>query len=360
WDSLARRYVFQKNIYSDSAWYFINIGSQGKRVTSAPVVLASQINTEVDAVYAYELDETNFLQSGKEWYGEEFGTGFGRTTTRDFTIPVQHVVPNSPMIISIDVLGRTVGVVSRFEISLNNSPFQQIILPSFSGAVYDPVGSPMAQTSVLTAPSSTLKLTLQFVPGNSNAQGWLNRFEWNGKIRLDMRNLSQLHFRDKKNNLNQTLRYAIDNAPTGTRVLDVTDFLNPVEQNLARTGTTIYFNADVSSAREYVAFTPEQFLSPIPGARIPNQNLHGAANPNYIIVTHPIFKNDANRIGRYHLQKRGLRYLIADVQQIYNEFSSGSPDPTAIRDFVKMFYDRAAGDSMKIPQYLLLLGDASY
>lgn len=360
WDSLARRYVFQKNIYSDSAWYFINIGSQGKRVTSAPVVLASQINTEVDAVYAYELDETNFLQSGKEWYGEEFGTGFGRTTTRDFTIPVQHVVPNSPMIISIDVLGRTVGVVSRFEISLNNSPFQQIILPSFSGAVYDPVGSPMVQTSVLPAPSTTLKLTLQFVPGNSNAQGWLNRFEWNGRIKLDMRNLSQLHFRDKKNNLNQTVRYAIDNAPTGTRVLDVTDFLNPIEQNLTRTGTTIYFNAHVSSAREYVAFTPEQFLSPIPGPRIPNQNLHGAANPNYIIVTHPIFKNDANRIGRYHLQKRGLRYLIADVQQIYNEFSSGSPDPTAIRDFVKMFYDRAAGDSMKIPQYLLLLGDASY
>lgn len=360
WDSIKTRYVFQKNIYSDSAWYFIYIGGQGKRVKMGSNLLASQIISEAEGVYAYEVDETNFLQSGKEWYGEMFGTGFGRTTTREFTIPMQQIVPNSPMVLTVDVLGRSIGATSRFDINLNNTLLQQIPLPAFSGAVYDPVGTPMVQTSVLSAPSNNLKLTFQFIPGNSNAQGWLNRFEWNGRIKLDMKNLNQLSFRDRKNNVHQSVRYTIENAPMGTRVLDVTDFLNPVEQYQSRSGTTIQFNADVTRAKEYMAFTTDQLLSPVLGSRILNQNLHGATSPNYIIVTHPTFKNDANRIGKYHLQKRGLRYLVADVQQIYHEFSSGSPDPTAIRDFVKMFYDRAAGDSSKSPQYLLLLGDASY
>jgi hypothetical protein len=58
----------------------------------------------------------------------------------------------------------------------------------------------------------------------------------------------------------------------------------------------------------------------------------------------------------HHRQKDGLTYVVADVKQIYNEFSSGSPDPTAIRDFVKMFYDSAGSDSTSRPKYLLLFG----
>ncbi|GAI28057.1 unnamed protein product, partial [marine sediment metagenome] len=46
-------------------------------------------------------------------------------------------------------------------------------------------------------------------------------------------------------------------------------------------------------------------------------------------------------------------------EQVYNEFSSGSPDVSAIRNFMKMLYDRAAIEK-DIPKYLLLFGDGSY
>ena len=46
------------------------------------------------------------------------------------------------------------------------------------------------------------------------------------------------------------------------------------------------------------------------------------------------------------------------MQKIFNEFSSGALDITAIRDFVKMIYDR--GDISKKPKALLLFGDASF
>jgi hypothetical protein len=52
--------------------------------------------------------------------------------------------------------------------------------------------------------------------------------------------------------------------------------------------------------------------------------------------------------------------MVADVEQVYREFSSGSPDPVALRDFVKMFYDKAGNDTLRRPKYLLLFGDGSF
>jgi hypothetical protein len=49
---------------------------------------------------------------------------------------------------------------------------------------------------------------------------------------------------------------------------------------------------------------------------------------------------------------------VVTPEQIYNEFSSGKPDVTAIRDFMKMLYDRASGES-DMPRYLLLFGKGS-
>lgn len=46
------------------------------------------------------------------------------------------------------------------------------------------------------------------------------------------------------------------------------------------------------------------------------------------------------------------------MPQIYNEFSSGAQDISAIRDFVKLMYDNATGGNE--PKYLLLFGDASF
>jgi len=50
---------------------------------------------------------------------------------------------------------------------------------------------------------------------------------------------------------------------------------------------------------------------------------------------------------------------VVTQQQVFNEFSSGTPDVSAIRNFMKMFYDRAGGTANSC-RYLLLFGDGSY
>ncbi|MHC5879319.1 C25 family cysteine peptidase, partial [Streptococcus pyogenes] len=72
---------------------------------------------------------------------------------------------------------------------------------------------------------------------------------------------------------------------------------------------------------------------------------------------HPLFIIQANRLADLHRTHEGLTVHVVDINQVFNEFSGGTYDVPAIRDFVKMMYDRSNGD---YPKYLLLFGDGSY
>ena len=75
-------------------------------------------------------------------------------------------------------------------------------------------------------------------------------------------------------------------------------------------------------------------------------------------MTHPEFISQANRLAELHIAN-GLSVHVVTTTQIFNEFSSGMKDATAIRSFVKMFYDRSVGIGTP-PKYLLLFGDGTY
>ena len=85
--------------------------------------------------------------------------------------------------------------------------------------------------------------------------------------------------------------------------------------------------------------------------------MHSLIQADFIIVSHPDFLSQAQRLANFHIDNDNISVVVATTDQIYNEFSSGSQDPVAIRDFVKMFYDKNISD---FPKNLLLFGDASY
>jgi len=78
-----------------------------------------------------------------------------------------------------------------------------------------------------------------------------------------------------------------------------------------------------------------------------------------VIVSHPNFMAQARELAALHEQNDGLSTIVVTPDQVYNEFSSGIPDPAAIRNFMKMLYDKASSLS-NMPKYLLLFGDGSY
>jgi len=358
-DPQAGRFVFRKNLYADSSWYFLTVGGQGARVGSSPPLAAPYEITSFDEHYVHELDVVNFLNSGKEWYGEEFGTGPGRLQTREFDVPVANAVAGTPLVLHSDLIARAAGNPSSFEVRLNGSTVQQLSLPALPGISYEPVATPGTSTSSTTVTQSGLRLTYSFFPGSVNGQGWLNRFEITYRRRLDMSGSTQLAFRDRSLT-GQPAGFLIGGSGDGTRVWEVTDPANPAEQEVIINGDVSRFSSAGDPAAEFIAFRGENYLVPVFTGMIPNQDLHNSNPVSFIIVSHRTLIEEARRLGEFHRTRDGLSYVVADAAQIYNEFASGTPDPAAIRDFVKMYYDKAGSDTSLRPRYLLLFGDASF
>ena len=109
------------------------------------------------------------------------------------------------------------------------------------------------------------------------------------------------------------------------------------------------FRNNAFRLREYIAFADQGLLIPRAAGRVLNQNLHQPVFAGMIILTTAPLMEQARRLAEHHLQRENLVVVVTDVNQVYHEFSSGTPDPVALRDYVKMFYDRAGADTTKRP-----------
>ena len=361
-DSVNKKFFHQKNLYSGESYYYITIGGVGKRIPVQVAPLAANIIVEnFDERYFHELDTVNFLSSGKQWYGEEFSATPGRASSRDFSINIPGLLINTPVTVSSEVIARSVGQQSRFNVSLNNVILYQHDLPPLPGILYEPVATSNQKTATTNLSENKLLLNFNFSPGSINGQGWLNWFEVFFIRDLNMNAQNLLRFRHWNSvSPGNTAEFILKNAGNTTRIWEVTDTQSPIAMDLQAGISDSRFRNDCSRLREYIAFTGNGLLVPRAMGRISNQNLHRLQAAGMIIITPASFYDQAKRLADHHLQRENLVSVIADINEIYTEFSSGSPDPAAIRDYVKMFYDRAGIDSARRPRYLLLLGDASF
>ncbi|MCU0381389.1 MAG: type IX secretion system sortase PorU [Chitinophagaceae bacterium] len=361
-DSLNNTYRHRKNLYGGESFYFLTVGGDGLRIPQqlAPGAATSETD-RFEEQYFYELDSLNFLSSGKEWYGEEFGTGPGQLPARSFNIPVSGLVPGTPVTVVTDVIARSVGNASRFDVRLNNTLLYQHSLPPLQGTLYEPIATASQQSATTSLTENRLQLNLSFSPGSVNGQGWLNWFEIFCTRELDMSGSPQLIFRGNPvSGPGQVNGYLLKNAAGLQAIWDVTDPIHPRQMIPEPSGSVTRFRDDAPARRTYIAFSGSGFLLPRLVGRVSNQDLHRPQVVGMIILTTASLMGEAQRLAEHHRQAENLVSLVADVEQVYQEFSSGSPDPAALRDFVKMFYDRAGPDSARRPRYLLLFGDASF
>ncbi len=219
-----------------------------------------------------------------------------------------------------------------------------------TNGAYDPFAMVAQSTAIFSTTQSPLTVRFDYTPGSAGSQGWLDWFEIHARVDLSMNGINQLLFRDWLSvGPGKVGSFIIKNASAATQVWDITEPLQPVRMQGAMVGSELRFVNECSRLHEYIVFNNTGYLTPKGEGAVPNQNLHGGAIPQYIIITHPAVLGQAQRLAQYHQQRDNLQSVVVTVNQVYNEFSSGSPDPAALRDYVKMFYDRAGGDSTKAP-----------
>ncbi len=363
-DSTNQSFFYQKNLYADTAYYFItiNTNSTGKRIITQPAdtrIPQQQINAFTDR-YAYESDLVNLLNSGKEWVGENFSTNFGGTTSRNFTLNWNGLITAEPLTITTSLTGRSVGNNAQFNVALNNRNIQTVSIPAVSGDLLGAYAKNVKTTGNYLTTQTNLTLSISYQSNAAGAEGWLNQFTIVGRRLLSFSDNNLLLFRDTKLlQPNIAGQFNISNAPTSSSVWNISNPLQPTKITINQNGSTINFVNDISQLKEYIAFASTQLSTPISLGKIVNQNLHNTNSVKGIIITHSSLLSEAQRLAAFHLQQYGYTDAVITIDKIYNEFSSGSPDPTAIRDYIKLLWDKASSASTK-PAYVLLFGAGSF
>jgi hypothetical protein len=361
-DSLASTFNYSKNIYAESSYYFLTTGStKGRRIATATAPSYSNTNVdEFDEHIHHELDSINFLKSGKEWYGEEFN-GQAGVTQKLFNYTFSGV--NKPRSFSFysEVIGRSAGNPNKINVIVNGQPLLEHTTEPLIGTLIEQVANVSKLKGSGMFNANKLDINYRFNPGSVNAKAWLNYFDLFFRRPLDMQGLTQLVFRDVASVAkNSVASFNIKNPAQSITVWQITLGNEPasIKLNLSNEGASFISSAEM--LHEYIAFSPSALMVPKTIEKVKNQNLHALPQTDLIIITQGTLIGQAERLSAFHQSHDKLKTTVVDVRQIYNEFSSGSPDPTAIRNFVKMFYDRAGADLPQRPRYLLLFGGASY
>jgi hypothetical protein len=357
-DSANKRFIHQKNLYSEKAYYFISVGGIGKRInlqTSSPPA-AVTVNS-FDERFFHELDTVNFLSSGKEWFGEEFSSLPGRSLSKSFLLPITDISPGTATI-ETAVVARSVNVGCRFTVSVNGQQVQNLPVGPIGTGQYDVFAREAKNMDNFILNQGTATVNFNYSPGSVNSQGWLNWFELFCRRSLILPPNQQLTFRDRSS-VGQAAAQFVVGANAGSQVWDVTQPSQPVKMATTFNGSTLQFSNDALALREYVAFSTS-YLQPKAEGKISNQNLHNTTAADYLIITPPEFISQAQRLAQFHQQRNNLSTVIATTTQVFHEFSGGIPDPTAIRDFIKMYFDRYASNWNQKGKYLLLFGKASF
>ena len=357
--TVCGQFSHQFNVYSDRSYYFITADrGTGRRVSSIneSTATATHAITKFVDYQFHEADNSNLLKSGRQWFGEEFDL----QTSYGFDFGFSNVT-SDPGYLSAKVLAKSLSGATTFSVKVNGNTIQTVIVPQAPGGYNANAKEEFACNQVQFGSGNT-NISLSYNKGgNPNAVGWLDYIDIILTRNLVMAG-SQMGFRSTEEiGAGNVGNFQLSNANASLKVWEVTDPVNVTKRTLSLQGSTASFKVETDSLRQFLAFNGSSYYSVELVGQVANQNLHGLAQANMIMVCHPNFMSEAERLAEFHRNNEtsALSVHIITPEQIYNEFSSGAQDVSAIRDLMRMFYDRSTGWE-DMPRYLLLFGDASY
>lgn len=352
--NVARRsYEFRNNIYSDSSYYFITLSNEpgGKRVTlqnNVPTVQTTISHYPDRWIYAPE--NINVLSLGRAWYADVFDFN----TSKTISISTPNLSEDSVFRLRFGLMARS-GIRYPFRFQVNGVMLNDTAPESINlGSVFGFYGKDInANRYFKPGPGTTsLAITVSYQKsGNPESIGYLNFIEATGWRRLVWQTKG-FGFRSF-DHIGKNVAYQLNGLPADARVWDVSNLHNirqmPLQQN--------QFSLLQDSIKEFYAFSPSDLLTPPLMMRMANQNLRGMESPDLLIVTHPNFIEQAYRLANFRRSHDKMNVEVVTHHQVYNEFSSGSQDITAIRNLAMHLYYK---DTLARFRYLLLFGDCSY
>lgn len=350
YSSSDKSFIHTNNPYSNYGYYFVSEKeTTGRTMEKAASAAGATLQvTTFDDYVLHEEELVSVNSSGRELYGESFTS----TLSRDFTISVPGIT-NDEGKATLSFISRGNGTITM-NVDGNALISGSVSVPSDE---YEVARELYRERAWMADKGETVKVNIGYsTTGHKNVH--LNYFRLQMKRQLKVYD-NYTFFRSLSARGNAS-RFVIQGADASTLVFDVTDGVNPQQMETSLNGTELSFSIPASaSLREFVVVKPSQIKAPVTVGEVANQNLHALPQQDMIIIAQPNFTTQAERLAEAHRTKDNLTIRVVTPESIYNEFSSGTPDATAYRRFMKMFYDRKTSEA-DAPKYLLLFGDGSF
>ena len=351
----------RQNIYSNEAYYFLTVSNtDGKRVQQKSSLTAnaiSQITTFDDYVFL-EKEEINILAAGTQWF---FDDDFNIENTQHFKIPFPNAISNDPVSIRIRGVSMSFGSTTM-AVKVNGEALYDLNFSSLNPSSLTKA-SVSERTAEVQNSGDIIDVSITYDNrGNPSAKAFLDFIEVVGKKEL-IANGNQFSFRSfEQANTVGPVKYKIQDNSTIFQVWDVSNPLEPKNIINEEDNTSDFtFKDNGGVLNEYVVLSQNDYYTPklLKNGRVVNQNLHALQDINYLVITNSELFSEAQRLADYHQNNSNLSTKVVLLDEIYNEFSSGSKDITGIRDFIKHVHTTNSTVEKKL-KYVCFFGDASY
>lgn len=368
WTYANKHFVHTRNPYSSYGYYFLsdNAGEQ-RLITQAEALTNAAFSADTYTAYIlHELDSVNVVDpsgkagGGREFYGEQLSSARQRL---QLSFPFHDVVSGTNLDIRCRVAAASTNT-SVFTMSVGDNSYSCSISAILVSDFYTKART-NESSDRFTLPvvgTGAQPFEIRFANSLSGSRGYLNFVEMAATCRLvmtgqEMRIANVEHLGSTANT-----RYTLSNANDGIELWDISDPTAISRIPSVRNGQTLTFIGYNHSLQTILAVNPnsqEGWRKPTLVGDIPNQNLHALSNIDLLIICPEDFVPAAQTIADAHEQYDAITTAIVTDRQVYNEFSSGTPDASAYRWCIKMLYDRAANTAQR-PKWLLLFGDGTY
>ncbi|MDA3853953.1 MAG: type IX secretion system sortase PorU [Bacteroidales bacterium] len=319
-----------------------DVGDQ-KRISAADPVTGTSTTTYSTFVDCdiIEPQEYSISHSGDDWYS--YALLNGEDFTHTFTF--DNIVKESATM-KMRLAAQSYSSTPVMKTYIDGEKEESISLPKVSYSSTAVVAYEKLRTYSFTPTSDNIEAAVIFDCNESTAKGLVDYFSVEVKRYLEF-NDKQLIFRNKPTS-DTVVTYQLSNASSASLIWDISN-IYAVKSISAIAGS---FNVAGDQVNEFVAINPSASIaSPSIIGKIENQNIHARSVPDMVILTPKDFESIAEDLAEVH-RKEGMDVFVTTQDKVFNEFSGGKADVTAIRWMMKMFYDRSVNF-----KYLLLLGD---
>ena len=368
YDEVKNLPVHYKNATSDSVFYFITLGSNGKRMGSAAKINSTPITIDnYDERWLIEKDSISLLNSGKLLLGTPMGQGNGKQSQLNFPLNMTGLLLTSPFKIVTQYAATAYQSTANFNLLLNANVARSSSVNPVSGYLYDDAANVVTDTFTYSLNANTnlvnpVNVTVAFSSDNATATGWLDFVEMNAKRKIGFWGSNAFGFRNYAiTKTSNAAQYQLQNIDSSTLIWDVTHPEQPVAITINfQTTSSGNFIQSLDTLREFFAVKQQGYETPTFSGVMANQNIIGTSVPDYIILSPNNYLNAAKKLRDYHALAHGLKGLVFNINEIFNEFSGGQPSPTGIRNFIQYLFNQATLKHQNTPQYLLLMGLSNF